>query len=301
MTHNSPNPLLPVYFTGDMVAPRQRHSPSADKPAKVVASWALLGLPIEILEPEPVTARQLCLAHDRGHVENILTSRARNGFDNRSPQVAASLPYTSGAMLAAARHALATGAAAVAPASGFHHAGHAFTGGFCTFNGLMVTACALHEEGLVRRVGILDCDMHYGDGTEDIIKTLGVGSWVRHFTAGGAYRSPSQAADFLARLPQEVEAMRGCDIVLYQAGADPHVNDPLGGFLSTDELRARDAIVFRGLAELGVPVAWNLAGGYQVEPDGSIPEVLEIHANTAIECLEAFGYGMEPKSKVAAI
>ena len=300
MPTNRSTPLLPVFFTPEMTAPSQSGSPSPDKPPKVVASWELLGLPMEILEPAPVTPAQLCLVHDRRHVEDILACRALNGFRTRSPRVAASLPYTSGAMLAAARHALESGAAAVAPVSGFHHAGHASAHGFCTFNGLMVTACVLREEGLVRRVGILDCDMHEGDGTDDIIEKVGAGGWVRHFTAGAEYHSPGQAAGFLARLPRVVESMRGCDLVLYQAGADPHVDDPLGGFLTTEELRTRDAIVFRGLSKLGIPVAWNLAGGYQTEADGSIPVILEIHANTALECVEAFGYGVNPKSKVAA-
>jgi len=39
--------------------------------------------------------------------------------------------------------------------------------------------------------------------------------------------------------------------------------------------------VFSILAELGIPVAWNVAGGYQRAPDGSIPKVIEIHSNTA--------------------
>jgi hypothetical protein len=34
----------------------------------------------------------------------------------------------------------------------------------------------------------------------------------------------------------------------------------------------------------GIPCAWNLAGGYQVEPDGSIAKVLEIHDNTITVC-----------------
>ncbi len=301
MHKNATSSMLPVFFTPRMTAPSQSGSPSPDKPPKVVASWELLGLPIEILEPVPVTPAQLCLVHDRRHVEDILACRSMNGFCNRSPQVAASLPYTSGAMLSAARHALQTGAAAVAPVSGFHHAGRAHARGFCTFNGLMVTACVLREEGMVRDVGILDCDMHEGDGTEDIIGMLGAGTWVRHFTAGAAFHSPRQAPDFLARLPHLVKAMDGCDLVLYQAGADQHVDDPLGGFLTTEELRARDAIVFQGLAKLGIPVAWNLAGGYQTEPDGSIPVILEIHANTSLECVEAFDYGVAPKSNVAAI
>jgi len=47
-------------------------------------------------------------------------------------------------------------------------------------------------------------------------------------------------------------------------------------------------MVFEALSKSGVPVAWNLAGGYQIEEDGSIPKVLEIHDNTMRECVRAF-------------
>ena len=141
------------------------------------------------------------------------------------------------------------------------------------------------QEGLAKRVGIIDCDMHWGDGTSSIIDVLGAEGWVQHFSAGTDYCEPSQAAAFFARLEDEVEAAAGCDLVLYQAGADPHVNGPLGGFLTTEEWRIRDQIVFQGLARLGVPVAWDLAGGYQQENDGSSPAVLEIHLNTAREAI----------------
>src|SRR5207249_10865048 len=115
-----------------------------------------------------------------------------------------------------------------------------------------------------------DCDMHYGDGTDDILAHLDV-KCVRHFTAGADFNAPSHAQSFFAELPAIVRGMRDCDVVLYQAGADPHVDDPLGGWLTTDELARRDAVVFETLREIGVPVVWNLAGGYQREPDGSIP------------------------------
>jgi acetoin utilization deacetylase AcuC-like enzyme len=85
--------------------------------------------------------------------------------------------------------------------------------------------------------------------------------------------------------------MADCDVVLYQAGADPHLDDPLGGWLTTEQLRRRDAGVFASFREIGVPVAWNLAGGYQKAADGSIPRVLEIHDNTAIECVRTFARG----------
>ena len=280
---------LPVFFTPEMVAASDSYSPSAQKPAPVVASWQKRKLPIDIVEPAPATVEELSRAHDERFVRDILACRIANGFGNRSAAVAASLPYTTGAMLSAARHVLANGGAASAPCSGFHHAGTRRVSGFCTFNGLMVTAATLHAEGLVRRMGIIDCDMHYGDGTEAVIEGLGARGWVRHFTAGRDFTETRQAEAFLARLPRIVGEMADCDVVLYQAGADPHVRDPLGGWLTTEQLHERDTCVFSELRDLSVPVVWNLAGGYQVERDGSIPRVLEIHDNTALACIRAFG------------
>jgi hypothetical protein len=111
-------------------------------------------------------------------------------------------------------------------------------------------------------------------------------------TAGRDYRHASQAEGFLEALPAIVaETAASCDVALFQAGADPHVDDPLGGWLTTEQLRQRDAIVFDELKRLGVAVVFCLAGGYQVEPDSSIPRVLEIHDNTMRECIRVFAPG----------
>jgi len=53
------------------------------------------------------------------------------------------------------------------------------------------------------------------------------------------------------------------DLLLYQAGADPQVDDPLAGWLTSEQLRERDRIVFEHCAGRVLPIAWNLAGGYQ--------------------------------------
>jgi hypothetical protein len=55
-----------------------------------------------------------------------------------------------------------------------------------------------------------------------------------------------------------------------------HVDDPLGGSMTTDQLYRRDLAVFYSLQSLGIPCAWNLAGGYQTP----IRKVLDIHDNT---------------------
>ena len=69
-------------------------------------------------------------------------------------------------------------------------------------------------------------------------------------------------------------------LVLYQAGADTHVDDPLGGMLTSEQMRVRDRAVFRAGRAMGIPVAWNLAGGYQIEVDGTIPRVVALHLAT---------------------
>jgi acetoin utilization deacetylase AcuC-like enzyme len=277
---------IPVHYTPLQAATVQSRSPSAGKPPLVVADWQARGLPIDLVEPPPVSVEQLCLAHDRAYVEDVLACRRANGFGTRDAEVAASLPYTTGSLLSAARDALANGAVACSPTSGFHHARHASGGGFCTFNGLVVTARVLLGEGATR-IGILDCDEHYGDGTDEILGRLGRHR-IRHVTAGEEWQHPAQASDFLRELPRMVRGMKGCDVLLYQAGADPHIDDPLGGWLTDAQLRERDRIVFRTARELGIPVAWNLAGGYQRDDDGGISPVLAIHRATMEACVETY-------------
>ena len=111
---------------------------------------------------------------------------------------------------------------------------------------------------------------------------------LRGGNVGARWSEPHDAGRFLAALPSIVESMRGCDLLLYQAGADPHIYDPLGGWLTTDEMRRRDAIVFDGARSLGIPIAWNLAGGYQRDLAGTLAPILEIHLNTAREWIRAF-------------
>ena len=252
---------LSIHYTPQMVADANSYSPSAGKPAQVMDSWADLGMPLEIVAPAPVSVDQLSLAHDRAFVEGVLSGNFKNGFGNTLPSVAASLPYTSGAMLSAARTALANQWGAVAPCSGFHHAGYDHAGGYCTFNGLMVTAAVLLAEGKARKIGILDCDQHWGDGTQEIIDRLHLADRVVHYTPCRAFGRPQRAEAFLAMLPQLLMAFADCDLVLYQAGADPQIDDPLGGWLTTAQLYRRDARVIDGLRQMCVPVVWNLAGG----------------------------------------
>ena len=101
----------------------------------------------------------------------------------------------------------------------------------------MVTAVALKAEGKVRRVGILDCDQHYGDETAEIMATLNI-DWIWHISH--EYVRPDDAKPFLDTLPRVVSNFADCDLPIDQAGAAPRINDPLGGFLTAAELVERD-------------------------------------------------------------
>ena len=67
--------------------------------------------------------------------------------------------------------------------------------------------------------------------------------------------------------------------ILVAGGLSPEFEEA-----NAEELFARDRMVFCVARTLGIPVVWNLAGGYQ-EP---LSRVLEIHCNTMKACVEAY-------------
>lgn len=281
---------IQVFYSLEMVSDSGRQlSPSDHKPKDVAEALARTPWPLDLVAPEPSTREDLCRVHDPHFVVDVLELRRASGFGTTSASVARSLPYTCGSFYCAAVAALKDGLSA-ALASGFHHAGPKGARGFCTFNGLMVAATRLFATGQTRKVAIIDCDYHYGDGTQAIVEALNLQEQVLHVTLGLTHKRPDQASDYLTKMRELRQSLAsfGPDIILYQAGADTHIDDPLGGLLTTEQMRERDRILFSVAHELGIPVAWNLAGGYQVEPDGSIPKVVALHLNTFEEALKVW-------------
>jgi acetoin utilization deacetylase AcuC-like enzyme len=213
-----------------------------------------------------------------------------------------SVLLTNGGVLAAGRTALRNGSSA-ALCSGFHHA-HATRGeGFCTFNGLIITADALRMAGEVDRVAILDMDLHYGNGTAILAATR---PWVTAVSIyGNDYWDNTPYRDVTTRHHEDGEnhvsfaLPQGCDratmlrtmdealpkllqsgrpdLLLFQAGADPYFEDPYSPLkLDHDDLFERDGRVFQFAKEQQLPIAWVLAGGYT--PDTS--KVVRVHVNT---------------------
>ena len=117
----------------------------------------------------------------------------------------------------------------------------------------MIAAQKLRLDG-ARNIGVLDLDRHIGNGTDDIIWQLSL-DYITHYTFGGERIDKGNAEEWLKDLPDILARFADCDIVLYQAGADPHVDDPLGGVLTTEQLYERDFLVFHGLKSLNISVS----------------------------------------------
>lgn len=256
-------------------------SPSAGKPEKLMRFLKSNQLVPDFVLFDPLEKEDFYLCHDRRMVDDIFDLKMNNGFGNRSGEVAGSLSFTSGSFFAAAEYASRSKEIVFSPTSGFHHSGFSYPSGFCTFNGLIIAAIKLKQLGLVNRIGIVDCDQHYGDGTDALIKKHKL-DFIEHYTYGA--RDANRDGDqWLERLPGILQQFKSVDIIFYQAGADPHVNDPLGGSLTTEQIKLRDELVFKTFFNWKIPVVWNLAGGYQ-QP---IEKVLEIHLNTYRAALKA--------------
>lgn len=228
-----------------------------------------------------------------------------------------------GGTLAAARMAMRDGVAC-AIGGGFHHAHHAHGEGFCMLHDVAIALARLLSDGVVARALVVDLDVHHGNGTAALFPPvgepqhhaqLGFASMTGSLAASAegvftlslhqqnnypAYKPPSSLDvaladgigddDYLAALEQALNlafAHFNPQIVAYIAGADPFVEDKLGGLaLSIEGLKQRDRAVFRMAQAAAVPVFSVYAGGYARR----LEDTVAIHSNTVLAAAEVFSY-----------
>jgi acetoin utilization protein AcuC len=141
---------------------------------KLFEEQGLLKLPnVTLMKPEPATIKDLLSVHDTEYVDNIFClAEAKKPYDMEtpvSPQILEAAMLMLGGAVEAGK-AVYSGKVgrAVALGGGFHHAGRKYGGGFCLFNDVAVLAEFLRKEYRVKRLLVLDYDVHFGNGTSDI-------------------------------------------------------------------------------------------------------------------------------------
>ncbi|MEH6790993.1 histone deacetylase family protein [Parasphingorhabdus sp.] len=275
--------MLHIVHHPDYVAPRPKSGSFVFDKYQLVMDAVREHAPLhKSYEPMPMERVWIEAIHDPAYVEQVLTATVPRDKERRigfpvSAAIASRVCYTSGGTWLAARLALDHGYAANS-AGGSHHALADTGAGYCVFNDLAITANRLLAEGDARRILIVDLDVHQGDGTAQLLAgredvfTLSLHG-ERNFPTRKARSTrdialPDAIGDdaYLALLDAallEILADFQPDLLLYQAGVDPHVDDRLGRLALSDAgLDRRDRMVIRHARDRAIPVASALGGGY---------------------------------------
>ncbi len=202
---------------------------------------------VEIIEPqvEFVTARpakeaEIALAHTRAHIDFVRQS----GLYDISALAA-------GAAVQAAEIGLTTPSFALIRPPG-HHASSGSSWGFCYFNNMAIALQTLKQNNQITTAYILDIDLHYGDGTVNILENE---EYVSVHNMEGLDRH-----SYLAEIKKEMHHVQA-DLIGISAGFDNHQDD-WGGLLTTEDYYTIGELVITASLRCGGGCFGILEGGY---------------------------------------
>lgn len=171
----------------------------------------------EIIEPEPCTIEDLKLCHADDLIKSVQKKKDLFYVATKS----------AGGAIKASQIGLERPAFALIRPPG-HHAGHNFNGGFCFFNNMAIAIKRLLKEGKIKNALIVDIDLHYGNGTYDIVK----GDERIRFRNIDAY----PRGNFIKDLKDALADADEFDILGCSAGFDTYIKD-WGALLTTEDFR----------------------------------------------------------------
>ncbi len=257
--------------------------------------------PDEWLVAPAATREELLRVHDAEYLDDFLGMRltprtmpSELPLDER--MVAVFTGFAGGTVLAC-RAALERGIA-VNVGGGLHHAYADHAEGFCYLNDIAIGIRAMQVEGRIERAAVIDCDVHQGNGTarifagDDSVFTFSIHQErlypeKERSDLDIGLDDPIGDALYLQALDAALGVVFGLarpELVVYQAGADPYVEDMLGNLgLTMAGLAERDRRVLAACAEHAVPCAVTLGGGYARDT----ADTVSIHAATCRAAIAA--------------
>ncbi len=257
-----------------------------------------------IFQPSPLDEQWILNTHEAGYWNNLSTLSLtpqeirRTGFPLTNELVQREIVIANGTVQCAL-YALKFGIA-MNIAGGTHHAFTNRGEGFCLLNDMAIAARYILQQELVKRILIVDLDVHQGNGTAQIFQD---DSRVFTFSMHGAHNYPliKERSDLDIGLPDRVEDnfylsvldvnLKNLldqvqpDFIFYQSGVDILDTDKLGRLnVSREGCKKRDRLVLTAAKENKIPLVASMGGGYS--PD--FRDIIEAHANTFRVAQEIF-------------
>lgn len=185
-------------------------------------------------------------------------------------------------------------------AGGTHHAYASYGEGFCVLNDLAIASRYLLDEFDIKRILIVDLDVHQGNGTAKIFENE---PRVFTFSMHGEHNYPlrKERSDLDIHLKTQIEDNEYMDLlrvnlekiiashqpqfIFFQAGVDVLHSDRLGKLgLTKNGVKRRDALVIETCHTLNIPMVITMGGGYSTK----LVDLIDAHCNTFRTAMASF-------------
>ena len=291
---------LPIVNHPDYVAKINENSVFPIKKFSSLANYLLKEKVVKnFYIPKECSVETLSKSHSMKYIKHIKNktldkkSETRIGFPINDSVVKRSFLATGGTVLAsklALEYKLACNTA-----GGSHHASFDNGAGYCVFNDVAVAANYLKYKKNIKKILILDLDVHQGNGNSDIFKNdKDIFTFSMHCkTNYPAKKSKSdldielsdgiEDREYLKVLEDNISKLNklNFDFIFYIAGVDVHFDDKLGKLKLTDEgINLRDKTVIENFHSRKIPLCGVLGGGY----NKSFNKLIELHGMLHKNC-----------------
>ncbi len=259
----------------------------------------------DFFEPHPVPLETVYRVHDPDYVKQLCNLELQKnevrkiGFPLSEALVEREFIIAGGTVMGALK-SLQNGIS-MNIAGGTHHAFHSHGEAFCLLNDQAIAAQYLLDHTPLKKILILDLDVHQGNGTAEIFKKNDA---VYTCSVHGAKNYPfkKEQSDLDVGLDDQtddltylneietiltklVDQLRP-DFIFYLCGVDVLGSDQLGRLnLSLAGCKQRDRLVLEYCKNKGIPIQCSMGGGYSKD----LNILIEAHANTFREAVDLFG------------
>lgn len=257
----------------------------------------------DFFQPDILDKKYLAGTHEAAYLDRLFSlsldkkERRRIGFPMSNLLIERELRIADGtikAALAALQNGIGFNIA-----GGTHHAGYNWGEGFCMLNDQAIAATFLVREMRLKKILIIDLDVHQGNGTANIFEKE---NRVFTFSMHGQNNFPfiKEKSDLDIGLPDGISGKEYLSIlkenlsklfpfvkpefVFYQSGVDVLASDKMGKLkLTIEDCRQRDKMVFEFCRKNNIPVEVSMGGGYSV----ILGDIINAHCNTYKEGIAA--------------